>query len=157
MTEARDLPYRPCAGIMVLNARNEVFVGKRIDMPSDYWQMPQGGIDDGESPRDAAIREMLEEIGTDNADLIAETEDWLTYDLPNHLIGNIWKGKYRGQKQKWFLFRFKGKDSEINIATEHPEFSEWKWSARENLVSEIVPFKKEIYKKIVERFSSHFG
>ncbi|WP_169544185.1 RNA pyrophosphohydrolase [Sneathiella aquimaris] len=156
MTEARDLPYRPCAGIMVLNAKNEVFVGKRIDMPSDYWQMPQGGIDHGESPRDAAIREMLEEIGTDNADLIAETEDWLTYDLPNHLIGNIWKGKYRGQKQKWFLFRFKGKDSEINIATEHPEFSEWKWSAPENLVSEIVPFKKEIYKKIVERFSSHF-
>lgn len=152
-----NLPYRPCAGIMLINDRNEVFVGKRIDMPSEHWQMPQGGIDEGEDARTAAKRELLEEIGTDKADLLAQTDGWLTYDLPEELLGKVWKGRYRGQKQKWFLFRFTGADSDINIETEHPEFCDWKWTRAETLTKEIVPFKKEIYKKIVEEFSPFLG
>lgn len=149
-----DLPYRPCAGIMLINDSNKVFVGKRIDMQSDHWQMPQGGIDEGEEAEAAAKRELLEEIGTNKAVLLAQTADWLTYDLPAELLGKVWKGRYRGQKQKWFLFRFTGADSDINIATEHPEFCDWKWTEAETLTEEIVPFKKEIYKKIVDEFSS---
>ncbi len=153
MTEAKDLPYRPCAGIMLMNDDNHIFVGKRIDMPSDYWQMPQGGIDEGESPLEAATRELLEEIGTDKAELVKELDQWVTYDLPEELIGKVWKGRYRGQKQRWFLFRFTGSDKDIDIETEHPEFSTWKWAPIDSLVDNIVPFKKAIYQEIVDGFS----
>ncbi|MBL4907184.1 MAG: RNA pyrophosphohydrolase, partial [Sneathiella sp.] len=144
-----------CAGMMVINSENQIFVGKRIDMPSDHWQMPQGGIDEGEASEEAAKRELLEEIGTNKVELLHALDDWLTYDLPDHLIGKIWQGKYRGQRQKWFLFRFTGKDSDIQIATEHPEFCDWKWTNLNNLVEEIVPFKKELYGIITEKFKSY--
>lgn len=151
-----QLPYRPCAGMMVINKDNEVFVGRRLDMVSHYWQMPQGGIDAGELALEAAHRELLEEIGTQKVELLHSLKEWIEYDLPADLIGKVWKGKYRGQKQKWFLFRFLGEDSDINIATKHAEFAEWKWSSRENLISEIVPFKRDIYETIVAEFSPFF-
>jgi putative (di)nucleoside polyphosphate hydrolase len=151
-----QLPYRPCAGMMILNSENKVFVGRRLDMVSEFWQMPQGGIDPGETPFDAAQRELLEEIGTQNVELLHSFEEWIYYDLPESLIGKVWKGKYRGQKQKWFLFRYLGNDNEINIATDHAEFSEWKWTPSTTLVSEIVPFKRDIYETIVEKFSPFF-
>ena len=146
------LPYRPCAGMMVINDDGHVFVGARLDNPADAWQMPQGGIDKDEEPRQAALRELREEIGTDNVVILAESEDWLTYDLPPELLGKIWKGKYGGQKQKWFLMRFTGTDADINIATEHPEFREWKWAPIETLADRIVPFKQSLYAQVVEIF-----
>jgi len=150
MTISKDrLPYRPCAGLMVANSEGKIFVGTRIDMDAEHWQMPQGGIDQGEDPLTAAKRELMEEIGTDKVELVHELEDWLTYDLPDHLIGKVWKGKYRGQKQKWFLFHFTGSDSDINIHTEHPEFSAWKWTNTNVLIEQIVPFKREIYTHLV--------
>ncbi|MZR29425.1 RNA pyrophosphohydrolase [Sneathiella litorea] len=148
-----NLPYRPCAGMMLLNKKGQVFVGRRLDMVTEHWQMPQGGIDPGEEPLEAAIRELDEEIGTQNVELIRVLEDWLTYDLPDDLIGKVWKGKYRGQKQKWFLFRYLGEDQDINIETDHPEFSEWKWAEFSDLPSLIVPFKRDLYETILEKFS----
>jgi putative (di)nucleoside polyphosphate hydrolase len=150
-----NLPYRPCAGIMVLNKAGEVFVAKRVDSTLDAWQMPQGGIDKGEEPEDAAMRELMEEIGTNNVEIIAEREGWLKYDLPNELVGKMWKGKYGGQEQKWFLVRFLGDDSEINIETEHPEFCEWKWEDPQKLPDVIVPFKKQLYTDVLEAFKPH--
>ncbi len=147
-----SLPYRPCVGIMLLNPANLVFVARRIDMPSEAWQMPQGGIDPGEDPAAAAIRELREETGTDKAEIIAESPDWLTYDLPEHLVGKIWKGKYRGQRQKWFAMRFLGQDSDIDIATEHPEFNDWQWAMRHTLPDRIVPFKRQLYIDILRSF-----
>ncbi|WP_169566179.1 RNA pyrophosphohydrolase [Sneathiella limimaris] len=155
MTPQQNLPYRPCAGIMLINDQAQIFVGKRIDMQSEHWQMPQGGIDPGEDPLEAAKRELLEEIGTDKAELVKEIPNWLTYDLPDHLIGKVWKGRYRGQKQRWFLFRFTGEDQDIDLETEHPEFSEWKWTSKSDLVNQIVPFKRDIYIRIVNHFDSH--
>ena len=134
--------YRPCVGLMLLNAQNEVFVGRRLDHPSRYWQMPQGGIEEGESTIAAAWREMGEEIGSRNASLLAEHSEWLHYDLPPHLQARMWNGRYCGQRQRWFLFRFLGADQEISIATQQPEFSQWQWLALESLVAEIVPFKR---------------
>jgi len=154
MIDPETLPYRPCAGIMLLNQNDKVFVGQRIDMPSEHWQMPQGGIDEGEDPLTAAKRELLEEIGTDKAELIKELDEWIYYDLPAELLGKIWKGRYRGQKQRWYLFRFTGVDADINIETEHPEFSNWKWTDVKALVPEIVPFKRETYQKVVDGFGS---
>jgi len=148
-----DLPYRPCVGALLLNPKGEVFVGQRIDTTMEAWQMPQGGIDPGEHPRDAVFRELKEEIGTDKAEIIAETEDWLTYDLPPELVGKVWRGRFRGQKQKWFVLRFLGTDDDINLNTPHPEFRAWKWMPFEQLPEVIVPFKRGIYEELVRRFA----
>ena len=155
MTAAHaHLPYRDGVGIMLLNPHNLVFVAKRIDMTSEAWQMPQGGIDQGEEPQAAALRELMEETGTDKAVIVQESREWLAYDLPDHLVPKLWKGRYRGQRQKWFAMRFSGTDSDINIATEHPEFCEWKWVAMEELPDIIVPFKRDMYQQLVDEFSS---
>lgn len=155
-----DLPYRPCAGVVLINDQGLIFAGQRIDnggAQSPAWQMPQGGIDEGEKPRDAALRELWEETGVpaDLVEVVAKTEDWVTYDLPPELLGNVWKGKYRGQKQKWFLMRFKGSDDQIQIATEHPEFSAWKWIAPEEMIASIVPFKRAVYESVIAEFRDH--
>jgi len=149
--EIARLPYRPCVGVMLVNAAGHVFVGQRIDSEVVAWQMPQGGIDPGESPEEAALRELGEETGLapDLVRLEAGTEGWLTYDLPDTLVGKIWKGRYRGQKQKWFLARFLGRDDQINIATAHPEFSAWAWLPPEELEANIVPFKRAVYASVV--------
>jgi putative (di)nucleoside polyphosphate hydrolase len=148
------LPYRNGVGIMMLNAENRVFVAKRIDTLAEAWQMPQGGMDDGETPEQSAMRELYEETGTDKAVIIAESRDWYYYDLPAELIGKIWKGKYRGQKQKWFVMRFLGADSDINIHTPHPEFSEWRWVDMQSLPDVIVPFKRTLYQALVDEFGT---
>ncbi|MEX0339024.1 MAG: RNA pyrophosphohydrolase [Arenibacterium sp.] len=155
--EIARLPYRPCVGVMLLNAQGEVFVGQRLDRDTDAWQMPQGGVDEGESPYDAAFRELWEETGIPNqlAEIIAETEGWLPYDLPHDLVPRIWKGRYRGQEQKWFLMRFLGADSDVNIQTKHPEFSAWRWLAHDQLVANIVPFKREVYQQVLEEFEAN--
>lgn len=152
------LPYRPCVGVMLINASGEIFAGQRIDTEAPAWQMPQGGIDPGESPRDAALRELREEIGVDPArvEIIAETPDWLTYDIPPAMVPNIWGGCFRGQKQRWFLMRFHGRDDEIDIArAPHPEFSAWRWIDAETMLAEIVPFKRAIYAQVIDAFRPH--
>lgn len=154
MHDLKDLPYRLGVGMMLLNKDNMVFVGKRIDTRSEAWQMPQGGVDHGETPASAALRELEEEAGTSKAEIIAESRDYYYYDLPEELIHDIWGGKYRGQKQKWFALRFTGDDSEININTEHPEFCEWKWADINTLPDLIVPFKRDIYSAIVKEFKA---
>jgi len=150
-TDPASLPYRPCVGIMLLNREGKVFVGKRKDTP-DAWQMPQGGIDKGESPAEAALRELEEEIGTGKAVVLAETKDWHRYDLPPHLVGKVWGGRYRGQEQKWLCCRFQGEDTDINIRTAHPEFDAWQWVGLDDLIRLIVPFKRDIYRVVVEEF-----
>ncbi len=155
--EIAKLPYRPCVGVMLVNAEGRVFVGQRIDNPTDAWQMPQGGVDEGEDPRDAALRELWEETGV-TSDLVqvqAETEGWVTYDLPHELVPRIWKGRFRGQKQKWYLMRFMGQDAQVDITSGHPEFSEWRWSPVDQLVAKIVPFKREVYTQVVAAFEGH--
>jgi putative (di)nucleoside polyphosphate hydrolase len=147
-----DLPYRPAVGVMLLNSEGLVFVGKRIDQTMEGWQMPQGGIDDGETPAEAAFREMEEEIGTRNAELLREYDDWLAYDLPSHLLGIGLHGRYRGQRQKWLAMRFRGEDKDINIATQEPEFAHWKWLAIEALPRMVVPFKRDTYAKVIAAF-----
>ena len=142
------LPMRQGVGIIVLNKNNEVFVGKRKDNPIDKWQMPQGGIDNNETPFKAMKRELAEETGIKNIEVLKEIENWLEYDLPPNLLGRIWKGKYRGQKQKWFIVKFTGNDNEINLNTVHPEFIEWKWINYNLLTKVIVDFKKEVYRKL---------
>ncbi len=149
----KKLPYRPCAGAMLINHENKVFVAKRIDTPGDAWQMPQGGIDDGEDASVAVLRELMEETGTDKTKIITESDRWRNYDLPEDLIGKIWKGRYRGQRQKWFLLRFLGQDEDIDLeAYEAPEFSDWKWVEIDELVDLIVPFKRTLYVDIVAEF-----
>tara|TARA_B100001057_G_C22733451_1_gene904805 strand:+ start:104 stop:571 length:468 start_codon:yes stop_codon:yes gene_type:complete len=142
------LPMRLGVGIIVLNKKNEVFVGKRKDNPIDKWQMPQGGIDNKEKPLDAMKRELIEETSIEKIEILKEIEDWLEYELPSHLVGKIWKGKYRGQTQKWFIVRFTGDEKEINIKTKKPEFIEWKWINYEYLPDVIVDFKKNVYKRL---------
>ena len=142
------LPLRNGVGIIVLNKENKVFVAKRIDNPGNFWQMPQGGIDDGEDFLTAAYRELHEETSIKNVELIKELNGTLTYKLPKNLLGIIWKGKYKGQKQKWFLMRYLGKDEEINIKTEKPEFSEWKWIEIEALTDVVVDFKLQVYEEL---------
>jgi len=146
----KDLPLRTGVGIVVLNKKNQVFLAKRIDNPKNFWQMPQGGVDNGEEFYEAAIRELEEETSIRTVSLIKEIDDLTTYLLPNHLVGIIWKGRYKGQKQKWFVVRFDGDEKEININTKHPEFLDWKWVNIENLTDEIVDFKIHVYKKIQE-------
>ncbi len=149
-----DLPYRPCVGIMLFNADGKVFVGKRIDQTVEGWQMPQGGIDKGETPKQAVLRELQEEVGTARAEIIGEMDDWVTYDLPEHLIGVAFHGKYKGQRQKWFALRFTGKDADIDLTAHEPEFSAFQWVSLEDLPALIVPFKREIYKAVIAAFQN---
>ena len=142
------LPMRQGVGIIVLNKQNQVFVGKRKDNPVDKWQMPQGGIDQNETPLNAMKRELAEETSIKNIKILKEIENWLEYELPPNLLGKIWKGKFRGQKQKWFIVKFLGQDSEINLNTKHQEFIEWKWINYNSLPEVIVNFKREVYKKL---------
>jgi putative (di)nucleoside polyphosphate hydrolase len=158
------LPYRPCVGIMLLSQSNEVWIGRRINSPnqghlSNFWQMPQGGIDAGEDPAEAAVRELYEETGIRSATLLAESAHWHPYDLPPDLIGNIWGGKYRGQMQRWFAMRFTGTDSEINIAPpgQEVEFVEWRWAPMADLPRLIVPFKRDVYTKVIAEFQHQKG
>ena len=144
----QKLPYRNGVGIVVLNQENKVFVAKRIDNPKNFWQMPQGGVDEGEDLLNAAYRELKEETSIFNVKLIKEIEDWTQYDLPSKLIGIIWKGRYKGQKQKWFIFKFLGNDTEINIKTKNPEFLDWKWIEIGKITEIVVDFKKEVYHKV---------
>lgn len=154
MSAFQHLPYRKGVGIMLLNAAGEVFVAKRLDTLVEAWQMPQGGIDDGEDPHTAALRELKEEVGTDLATILAESAGWYAYDLPDELVPIIWKGSYRGQQQKWFVMRLDGPDSLIDItADDHPEFSEWKWIPMQQLPEVIVPFKRDLYAALVAEFS----
>lgn len=153
---AASLPYRPCAGIMLVNKQGLVFVGQRIDNPgSDAWQMPQGGIDDGEDSQSAALRELGEETGiaAEKVTILAQSKEELFYDLPDEMIGKIWKGRWRGQRQIWFLMRFHGDDEDVDITTVHAEFSRWKWTDPQRLPDMIVPFKKRLYQSVLEEFT----
>ncbi|ETI61570.1 RNA pyrophosphohydrolase [Sphingobium sp. C100] len=150
----QELGYRPCVGIMLVNMDGKVFVGQRIDNAVEAWQMPQGGIDEGEDAKAAALRELLEEtgIGHDHIEIIARAADEHFYDLPPELVGKLWGGKYRGQRQYWFLARFLGQDSDVDIQTRHPEFRAWKWALPDTLPELIVPFKRKLYRDILHEF-----
>jgi putative (di)nucleoside polyphosphate hydrolase len=148
-------PYRPCVGIFLLNNDGLVFAGRRIDSRAEAWQMPQGGIDAGESPLQACMREMREEIGTNTAELVSQHDDWLYYDIPLPLADRLWQGRYKGQKQKWMALRFTGDDSDINIVTEEPEFCEWKWLSPHDLVDLAVPFKRDVYQNVLAAFAPY--
>ena len=149
--DLHNLPLRSGVGIVVLNKENKVFVAKRIDNHKNFWQMPQGGVDEGEDFLKAAYRELEEETSIKNVELIKELDGTITYELPDRLLGLIWKGKYRGQKQKWFLMRFVGSDSEINIKTKHPEFLEWKWVELDKITDLVVDFKLHVYKEVKDK------
>ena len=151
MKNLKDLPYRNGVGIMIFNDQKKIFVGKRIDN-QEAWQMPQGGVDKDEDFETAAKRELFEETGIQSIRIVQSSKQEFIYDLPNHLLGKIWKGKYKGQKQKWFLMKFLGPDSEINISQKHPEFNEWKWVDLDELPRLIVPFKKKLYESIIKEF-----
>jgi putative (di)nucleoside polyphosphate hydrolase len=147
-----DLPYRDGVGVVLFNRQGQVFVGRRIDQVAEAWQLPQGGIDPGETPRQAALRELREEIGTADAEIVAESRDWLTYDLPAAIRAQVWQGRFRGQRQKWFAARFLGADGDINLTTHRPEFDAWKWAALADLPSLGVAFKRDIYRRLVAEF-----
>ena len=162
MPSQKSLPYRPCAGMMVLNRAGLVFVGRRTDGPehvdaTHVWQMPQGGIDEDEDPYAAALRELYEETGIRSVQKLGEIADWLTYDLPREVVKTAWGGRYRGQKQKWYALRFTGRDSEIDIANpgggHDPEFIDWRWEPMTNLPDLVVPFKRETYERVVQAFA----
>lgn len=157
--EIAALPYRPCVGLVVMNRAGEVFAATRIDNPTDAWQMPQGGVDVGEAPRDAALRELTEETGIapGSVEVIAETENWIPYDLPHELVPKLWKGRFKGQEQKWFLLRFLGDDAEIDIETEEPEFSAWRWMKPDEVIEKIVPFKRATYEEVFAAFEGRIG
>ena len=147
----KNLPLRDGVGIIVLNKENKVFVAKRIDTPRNFWQMPQGGIDNGEDPLSAAYRELKEETSIKNVELIKELDGTIVYELPEHLLGIVWKGKYKGQKQKWFLMRYLGDDNEIDIKTDKPEFFEWKWIDLDMITEVVVDFKLHVYEELKEK------
>ena len=156
-TDIENLPYRANVGVMLLSKSGDVFVAQRLEHYANAWQMPQGGIDPGEGPAEAALRELEEETGINSSKVVilAETQNWIPYELPPDLIPKLWNGKYRGQKQKWFLMRFLGEDTDIDIETEEPEFSSWKWIAPSALPDAIVPFKRDVYVAVLEAFQSH--
>lgn len=149
-------PYRPCVGIMLFNADGHVFVGKRVDVDGDHWQMPQGGIDKGETPQQAALRELQEEVGTNKAEILAESAEWHHYDLPPALSRKVWKGRFRGQKQRWFAMRFTGQDADIDLEAHKAEFSAWQWVPVDRLNDLIIPFKRDVYRALVAEFA-RFG
>jgi putative (di)nucleoside polyphosphate hydrolase len=163
MTEPERLPYRPCVGVMLLNAEGRVFVGRRIDRTDEpegagtWWQMPQGGLDEGEDPEQAARRELVEETGVRSAHFLARTRDWLTYDLPPKLVGTAWGGRFRGQKQLWFAMRFEGDDREIDLGPRdghEAEFDAWQWVSLKDLPGLIVPFKRKVYLAVIDEFAA---
>jgi putative (di)nucleoside polyphosphate hydrolase len=157
MIDPDTLPYRPCAGIMIINDERRIFVGQRIDTKVEAWQLPQGGIDDGEDAAAAALRELTEETGIapHHVTLIAEAPGEYYYDLPPDLVGKVWKGKYRGQRQRWFLFSFHGTNGDINLATDHAEFSAWRWASADEVIALAVPFKRDLYARVLEAFAAH--
>ena len=167
MPRYEDLPYRPCAGLTVLNRQGRVFIGRRVDGPehvdlTHVWQMPQGGLDPGEEPFPAALRELYEETNIKSVEPLGEIDAWLTYDIPREIVGQAWKGRYRGQTQKWFALRFTGDDSEIDIAhpaggAHEPEFVEWRWEPLRNLPDLVVPFKRQVYERVVQEFAKFAG
>ncbi len=148
----QDRPYRPCVGIMLINQQGDIFGGQRLDNRAEAWQMPQGGIDEGEDVETACFREMREEIGTNKADILRLHPDWLNYDIPRPLADNLWSGAYRGQTQKWVALRFTGEDTDINIQTEDPEFISWQWLSPDELIERAVPFKRDVYTNIMAEF-----
>lgn len=154
-----DLPYRPCVGVVLTNPAGLIFAGQRLESDLPAWQMPQGGIDPGEKPKEAALRELREETGvtSDLVTYVDRTPGWLTYDLPPELIGTVWGGRFRGQRQKWFLYRFTGKDSDVRIDTAHPEFSRWRWIEADEMIASIVPFKRSVYEQVVAAFRQHLA
>ena len=157
-SDLEALPYRPCAGVVLINHDGLVFAAERLDLSGAY-QMPQGGIDDGESPRVAALRELREEtsVPADAVEVLAESRDWIRYDLPEHLLGKIWKGRYRGQEQKWLLCRLMAGDEVIDLDTDHPEFAAWRWMRADDLTAQIVPFKRTLYEKVLGEFSGYLA
>ncbi|HET9902728.1 MAG TPA: RNA pyrophosphohydrolase [Xanthobacteraceae bacterium] len=167
MTRFEDLPYRPCIGMTVINRNGLVFIGRRIDGPehtdaTHVWQMPQGGLDPGEDPCACALRELYEETNIRSVERLGAVDDWLTYDIPRAIVGQAWQGKYRGQTQKWFAFRFTGDDSEIDVlrpggGAHAPEFVEWRWEPLENLPGLVVPFKRKVYERVVREFARFAG
>jgi putative (di)nucleoside polyphosphate hydrolase len=154
MSDKDALPYRPAAGVMLLNREGKVFVAQRLDSTLEAWQMPQGGLDEGEEPLKGALRELEEETGirSEHVEILASAPDELYYDLPEDLVGKLWKGKWRGQRQSWFLGRFTGTDEDVNIQTAHPEFRAWRWADPEELPAMIVPFKRKLYEDVLEAF-----
>ena len=157
MVDPATLPYRPCAGVMLMNREGLVFVGQRIDTALEAWQMPQGGIDPGEDARAAAVRELEEETGVAPGlvEFVAEAPDELAYDLPPELVGKVWRGRYRGQRQRWFLFRFLGRDDQVELRTAHPEFRAWRWVDAAELPGLAAPFKRDLYAGVVAAFAPH--
>ncbi len=159
---ARDiwaLPYRPCVGLVILDPAHRIFAGQRVDTPHDAWQMPQGGIDEGESPPEAALRELHEETGIppEKVEILRESGIWLHYDLPAHLVPRVWGGRYRGQKQRWFALRFYGTDDDIDLAVHDREFARWAWMDRDTLLGKIVPFKRDTYERVFAEFADLLG
>ncbi len=158
-----ELPYRPCVGVTLINPAGLIFAGRRVDGAAsggaDAWQMPQGGIDAGEKPKVAALRELGEETGVtpDLVEFVTKTPGWMTYDLPPDLLGKVWGGKFKGQKQRWFLYRFKGLDDQVNILQPHQEFAEWRWISAKDMLAAIVPFKRAVYQQVIDAFASHLG
>jgi putative (di)nucleoside polyphosphate hydrolase len=162
MKKYEDLPYRPCVGVMLLNGKGQVFVGRRTGGPEHVddthsWQMPQGGVDTNEDPWPAALRELYEETNVTSVEKLAESREWFSYDIPRDIVGQAWKGKYRGQTQKWYAMRFIGKESEINVLEpaggHEPEFTEWRWEKMERLPGLIIPFKRPVYEKVIAEFA----